>query len=102
MGFIRASPVLAIVFKKTGGLVWKEWPMNHTRRANSKERLKRVRQVEAVLRVCSQAPANASASAPPPPSAYSESAHGTSKEEPVVIASSKKAPDAASRQGSQA
>lgn len=44
MGFM-GTKVMQVVFKQTGGLVWKNWPMNHTRRANAKKRHRRLRQV---------------------------------------------------------
>jgi hypothetical protein len=39
------SRVMEVVIKQSGGLVWKNWPMNHTRRANAKKRHVRLRQV---------------------------------------------------------
>ncbi|KAI5058405.1 hypothetical protein GOP47_0026575 [Adiantum capillus-veneris] len=57
-----ATRVLQIVKKTTGGLVWKQWPMNSTRRANVKKRSRRVAQVEAILKACDG----------PPPSAVSQ------------------------------
>jgi hypothetical protein len=44
MGF-AGSRVMEVVIKQSGGLVWKNWPMNHTRRANAKKRHVRLRQV---------------------------------------------------------
>ncbi|KAH9535914.1 hypothetical protein CY35_17G079200 [Sphagnum magellanicum] len=46
------SRVMEVVIKQSGGLVWKNWPMNHTRRANAKKRHVRLRQVESVLKAC--------------------------------------------------
>jgi hypothetical protein len=40
-----ATRVMEVVIKRSGGLVWKNWPMNHTRRANAKKRHVRLRQV---------------------------------------------------------
>jgi hypothetical protein len=51
MGF-AGSRVMEVVIKQSGGLVWKNWPMNHTRRANAKKRHVRLRQVESVLKAC--------------------------------------------------
>ncbi|KAL2608188.1 hypothetical protein R1flu_026761 [Riccia fluitans] len=56
MGFFAATRPMEVVIKRTGGLVWKNWPMNHTRRANAKKRHIRLAQVEAVLRACSAEP----------------------------------------------
>lgn len=42
---VGSTPPLFQVFKKTGGLVWKRIAMNHTRRANAKDRHRRIRQV---------------------------------------------------------
>lgn len=44
---VGSTPPLFQVFKKTGGLVWKRMAMNHTRRANAKERHRRMQQVRA-------------------------------------------------------
>eukprot|EP00250_Pteridium_aquilinum_P000132 c10148_g1_i1 orf=540-797(-) len=59
-----ATRVLQIVKKTTGGLVWKQWAMNSTRRANVKKRARRVAQVEAILKACEG----------PPPSVVSQDA----------------------------
>lgn len=58
MGLGQPTRVLSEVFKQTGGLVWKIWPLNHTRRANAKARNRRIQQVEAILRLGSQPPAS--------------------------------------------
>ncbi|KAL3675959.1 hypothetical protein R1sor_025907 [Riccia sorocarpa] len=57
MGFFAATRPMEVVIKRTGGLVWKNWPMNHTRRANAKKRHIRLAQVESILRACSADPA---------------------------------------------
>eukprot|EP00270_Netrium_digitus_P021121 TRINITY_DN8903_c0_g1_i3.p3 TRINITY_DN8903_c0_g1~~TRINITY_DN8903_c0_g1_i3.p3 ORF type:complete len:107 (+),score=13.55 TRINITY_DN8903_c0_g1_i3:162-482(+) len=56
MPLVEATRVLNVVFKQSGGLVWKNWPMNRTRRANAKKRHCRISQVEAVIKACSNAP----------------------------------------------
>ncbi|CAM6082888.1 unnamed protein product [Calypogeia fissa] len=56
MAVFSGTTPLQVVIKRTGGLVWKNWPMNHTRRANAKARHIRLAQVEAILRACSQPP----------------------------------------------
>ncbi|KAH7289840.1 hypothetical protein KP509_30G020700 [Ceratopteris richardii] len=60
-----ATRIVEIVKKTTGGLVWKQWAMNRTRRANVKKRARRVAQVEAIMRACE---------GPPPPTAMSQAA----------------------------
>ncbi|XP_024377490.1 uncharacterized protein [Physcomitrium patens] len=62
-----ATRVMEVVIKRSGGLVWKNWPMNHTRRANAKKRHVRLQQVEAVLKACA---------APPPSSAAQSGTKG--------------------------
>ncbi|KAG0581712.1 hypothetical protein M758_3G009200 [Ceratodon purpureus] len=56
-----ATRVMEVVIKRSGGLVWKNWPMNHTRRANAKKRHVRLQQVEAVLKACATSPPSSSA-----------------------------------------
>ncbi|BBN10733.1 hypothetical protein MPTK1_5g05950 [Marchantia polymorpha subsp. ruderalis] len=56
MVFFAATRRMEVVIKRTGGLVWKNWPMNHTRRANAKKRHVRLSQVEAVLKACAVEP----------------------------------------------
>eukprot|EP00897_Mesotaenium_endlicherianum_P001475 jgi/Mesen1/1355/ME000013S00847 len=75
MALGEASRVLQQVFKQTGGLVWKNWPMNHTRRANAKKRALRVAKTEALLRASAhlpeeikEAPGKPSTSSSSPPS----------------------------------
>eukprot|EP00850_Spirogloea_muscicola_P023613 SM000372S13689 [mRNA] locus=s372:77302:77995:- [translate_table: standard] len=58
---MQASRPVLQVFKRTGGLVWKNWPMNHTRRANAKERHRRLQKVDAVLKACAGPPPSSSA-----------------------------------------
>ncbi|KAG6556524.1 hypothetical protein Mapa_001850 [Marchantia paleacea] len=56
MVFFAATRKMEVVIKRTGGLVWKNWPMNHTRRANAKKRHVRLSQVEDVLKACAVEP----------------------------------------------
>ncbi|XP_024528925.1 uncharacterized protein LOC112345778 [Selaginella moellendorffii] len=71
---VQFTNVLQIVKKITGGLVWKKWKMNDTRKANRRRRLIRIHQVEAIIKACKGPPPPKYLGIPAPSPASSQAA----------------------------